>query len=83
MHDPRTIIHYHGLAHQIWPVGVHSDARGRRLHPLENTSRPRFADVCICMYMYVYTYMNVYIRIMGNMCVYACISWNDTRRHWN
>ena len=38
MHNPRTIIQSHGVPQQIWPVGVHPDARGRRLHPLENTS---------------------------------------------
>ena len=38
MHDPRTIIQSHGVPQQIWPVGVHSGARWRRLHPLENTS---------------------------------------------
>ena len=63
MQDPRTIIQSHGLSQQIWPVGVHPDASGRRLHPLENTSRQLFADVCICMYMYVYTYMYVYMFI--------------------
>ena len=67
MHDPRTIIQSHGVPQQIWPVGVHPDARGRRLHPLENTSWQRFADVCICMYMYVYVCMCMY------MYVYVCI----------
>ena len=70
MHDPRTIIQSHGVPQQIWPVGVHPAARGRRLHPLENTSRLRLADVCICTYMYVYTYMDVYVRIIANMCAY-------------
>ena len=32
MHDPRTIIQSHGVPQQIWPVGVHPDARRRRLH---------------------------------------------------
>ena len=59
MHDPRTIVQSHGLTQQIWPVGVHPDARGRRQPPFKNTSRPRFADVCICIYMYVYTDMSV------------------------
>ena len=54
MHNPRTIIQSHGLPQQIWPVGVHPDA-------LENTSRPRFADVCICMYTQVYVCICMYI----------------------
>ena len=53
MHNPRTIIQSNGLSQQIWSVGVHTDARGLRPPPLKNTSRPRFAGVCICICMYM------------------------------
>ena len=70
MHDPLTIIQSHGVPQQIWSVGDHPGARRRRLHPLENTSWPRFADVCICMYS---RYMYVYACICMYMYVYVCI----------
>ncbi len=38
MHDPRTTIQSRDLSHQIWLVGAHPDARGRRPPPLQNTS---------------------------------------------
>ena len=62
MHNPRTIIQSHCLAQKIWLVGVHLDARWRRLRPLENTSRPQLADICICMYMYVYVCICMYFQ---------------------
>ncbi len=82
MHDPRTTIQSHGLSQQIWSVGAHPDARGRRPPPLQNTSWLQFADVyvSICMYMYVHTvyvcicqYMYVYMTLPKSILVYVFI----------
>ena len=70
MHDPRTVIQSNGLSQQIWQVGVHEDARGRRLNPLENTSRQRFADVCICICMYEYACIYMYTHVYVCICMY-------------
>ncbi len=80
MHDPLTAIQSRDLSHQIWLVGAHPDAPGRRPPPLQNTTLLQFVDVTICMYIYINTiyacihmYMYVYMTLPKSMLVYFFI----------